>query len=121
MMEVGWLERDETLAARRSKELRAAVSNSMRRHKMLENTLTILGYRPEDDAWDTDGRRTYSHNDDATRAYLTTLHGILGRQGFKRDFTTLRVFRREGEIVAIEPGGADTNGHYLHHMKAHTG
>jgi len=48
---------------------------------MLEDTLTILGYRPEDDSWDTDGRRTYAHDDDATRAFLITLRGILGRQG----------------------------------------
>jgi hypothetical protein len=25
----------------------------------IEDTLTILGYESEDDAWDTDGRRTY--------------------------------------------------------------
>lgn len=25
---------------------------------MLGETLLILGYRPEDDSWDTDGRRT---------------------------------------------------------------
>lgn len=85
---------------------------------MLSDTLVILGYRPEDDAWETDGRRTYSHDDNATRAYLITLRGILGRQGFDRDPAALRTFRRDGELIEIEPGGADTNGHYLHHMKA---
>lgn len=87
---------------------------------MLEDTLTILGYRPEDDAWDTDGRRTYLHEDDATRAYLTTLRGILARQGWHRDPHSLRTFRHEAseQIIEIEPGGADCSGHYLHHMKA---
>lgn len=86
---------------------------------MLEDTLTMLGYRPEDDAWDTDGRRTYIHDDDATRAYLTTLRGILARQGWYRDQHELRTFRNaSGQILEIEPGGSDTSGHYLHHMKA---
>jgi hypothetical protein len=85
---------------------------------LMEDTLTILGYRPEDDSWDTDGRRTYIHEDDATRAYLTTLRGILGRQGFERDLSALRTFRRDGEIIEIEPGGDGCTGHYLHHMKA---
>lgn len=84
---------------------------------MLADTLTILGYRPEDDSWDADGRRTYSHDDDATRAYLTTLRGILGRQGFERDPNALRTFRRGDEMIEIEPGGANCNGHYLHHIK----
>jgi hypothetical protein len=85
---------------------------------MLDDTLYILGYRPEDDSWEADGRRTYTHDDGATRAYLTTLRGILGRQGFDRDPKALRTFRRGDEIIEIEPGGADTNGHFLHHIKA---
>lgn len=88
---------------------------------MLADTLYILGYRPEDDSWDADGRRTYSHDEDATRAYLTTLRGILGRQGWQVFPSALRTFvNSSGEIIEIEPGGADTNGHYLHHMKAET-
>ncbi len=85
---------------------------------MLDSVLYALGYRPEDDSWDTDGRRTYIHEDDATRAYLITLRGILGRQGFDRDPNALRTFRRDGEIIEIEPGGDGCQGHYLHHMKA---
>lgn len=84
---------------------------------MLEDTLTILGYRPEDDAWEIERRVTYIHDDDATRAYLTTLTGILGRQGWERDRTALRTFRHpNGEIIEIEPGGADCQGHFLHHL-----
>lgn len=80
--------------------------------------LYVLGYQPEDDSWDTDGRRTYIHEDNATRAYLITLRGILARWGFDRDPNALRTFRRGNEIIEIEPGGADCQGHYLHHMKA---
>lgn len=87
--------------------------------KMLTETLTILGYRPEDDSWETDGRRTYSHDDCATRAYLTTLRSILGRQGWQRDSHALRTFRHEtGQVIEVEPGGADCTGHLLHHMKS---
>jgi hypothetical protein len=87
---------------------------------VLEDSLTVLGYRPEDDAWETDGRRTYSHDENATRAYLTTLRGILARQGWHRDTHALRTFRHEAseQVLEIEPGGADCSGHYLHHMKA---
>lgn len=87
---------------------------------MLADTLTILGYVPEDDAWDTDGRRTYSHEDDATRAYMTTLTGILGRQGWDRDKGHLRMFRHAatGDVIELEPGGPGVTGHFLHHMKA---
>lgn len=87
---------------------------------MTPETLHILGYRPEDDSWGTDGRRTYLHEDDATRAYFTTLRSILGRQGWHRDSNALRTFRHEatGEIIEIEPGGSGCTGHYLHHMKA---
>jgi hypothetical protein len=86
----------------------------------LETTFILLGYRPEDDSWETDGRRTYSNCDDATRAYLTTLRNILARQGWHRDEHALRTFRHEAseQIIEIEPGGADCSGHYLHHMKA---
>jgi hypothetical protein len=86
----------------------------------LEDVLAVLGYRPEDDSWDVDGRRTYLHEDNATRAYLTTLRGILARNGWHRDTHALRTFRHEAssEIIEIEPGGADCPGHYLHHMKA---
>ena len=87
---------------------------------VLEDIFPVLGYRPEDDAWETDGRRTYLHDDDATRAYLTTLRQILARNGWHRDEHALRTFRHEesDQVIEIEPGGSDCTGHYLHHMKA---
>lgn len=85
----------------------------------LDAMLYVLGYRPEDDSWETDGRRTYIHDDDATRAFLTTLRGIFGRHGWRKDLTALRTYRHDcGEIIEIEPGGDGCEGHYLHHMKA---
>lgn len=88
---------------------------------MIEDTLTILGYSPEDDAWETDGRRTYSSSDNATKAYLTTITGIFGRQGWDRQpkkDACMRFRHSNGEVLEIEPGGAGVSGHYLHYMKA---
>jgi hypothetical protein len=86
---------------------------------MLAETLYILGYRPEDDSWETDGRQTYLHEENATRAFLITLNGILSRQGWKREQNTLRGFRHpNGEVIEVESGGSDCTGHYLHYMKA---
>lgn len=78
-----------------------------------------LGYRPEDDSWDTDGRLTYMHDDDADRNFLFILRQRLAFLGWHRDTKALRTFRHEttGEIIEIEPGG-DSDGHLLHYMKA---
>ena len=89
---------------------------------MLDDTLLILGYRPEDDSWDTDRRRTYIHDDSASRAWMVSLARVLGRQGWdrwEREFTTLRGFQHpDGLVIEVEPGGSETSGHYLHLMKA---
>jgi hypothetical protein len=87
--------------------------------KMFEDTLCMLGYRPEDDSWETDGRVTYIHDDDATRAWMISLERILGRQGWYRDKHDRNLFRNEtGIFFEIEPGGENCSGHYLHLMKA---
>lgn len=87
---------------------------------MIDALITTLGYRVKDDAWDTDGRLTYAHDDEATRAFLITLRGILARQGWHRDPHALRTFRHESseQAIEIEPGGTECSGHYLHLMKA---
>jgi len=86
---------------------------------MLEDALVILGYKPEDDSWDTDGRRTYISDDDVTPAFLVVVTNILKYINWYRDSSSLRTYRHaNGEIIEIEPGGADCTGHYLHHMKA---
>jgi len=86
---------------------------------MLDDTLTILGYQPEDDSWDVEGRRTYIHDDDASRAWINSIAKVLGRQGWDRHKTELRSFvHANGELIEIEIGGPDTSGHYLHHFKS---
>lgn len=94
------------------------------------DTLTVLGYRPEDDSWETDGCRTFIHDDDATQPFVKFVGDILQRQGWQwrrfrglhspfSNIVCLRSFAHpSGQIIEIEPGGADCQGHYLHHMKA---
>ena len=40
--------------------------------------------------------------------------------GWEADKNKLRSFRLRGadEIIEVEPGGSETTGHFLHHMKA---
>jgi hypothetical protein len=97
---------------------------------MLEEMLALLGYKPEDDSWDTDGRRTYVNDDDLTHAFFTQLMNGLLHEGWQRagangvfadgKSSNLWIFRKDNEIIEMEPGGADATGHYLHLMKAET-
>jgi hypothetical protein len=84
----------------------------------LEELIYEIGYRPEDDSWDVDGRRTFVHDDDASRQFLMAFRNIIAIEGWVVDLTTLRKFRHpaSGEIIEIEPGG-NCDGHLLHHMK----
>lgn len=86
---------------------------------MIEEVAQALGYRPEDDSWDTDGRRTYIHDESANLQSFRDLVALLAPLGWFRDSHSLRTLRHEsGEIVEVEPGGPGTSGHYLHHMRA---
>lgn len=87
---------------------------------MLENILPHFCYDLEDDAWSTNGRRTYSNGDNATKEFLRVLGNALGREGWKRHPNKLRTFINENtnEIIEIEPGGSGATGHLLHHMSA---
>jgi hypothetical protein len=87
---------------------------------LTNEVLTALGYRLVDDAWEARGRRTYLHEEDATRGHITGLAGTLGHVGWEMDKSKLRSFRHCGadEIIELEPGGSETTGHFLHHMKA---
>jgi hypothetical protein len=89
-------------------------------NQRLADALHLLGYRPEDDSWDTDGRITYSHDEDATKGALKIVVGALARLGWQKHETRLRTLRhwKSGDIIELEPGGADCTGHYLHYMKA---
>ena len=86
-----------------------------------EDTLFALGYRLVDDAWNSDGRRTYTHDDEASRTHLVELRQSLGNLGWSADPSKLRSFRNSvDEEIEIEPSGADTTGHFLHHMRTFT-
>ena len=78
------------------------------------------GYKLIDDAWNEHGRRTYIHNDDATRDFIASFAKVIRSAGWETHPNMLRAFRHpvSGEVIELEPGGADTRGHFLHHMKA---
>jgi hypothetical protein len=80
--------------------------------------LGSCGYKLVDDAWSEHGRRTYVHNDDATREYILVLAQLLKREGWVRHPRKLRVFLqpKTGHEIEVEPGGSEVDGHFLHHM-----
>ena len=81
------------------------------------NLLISEGYKLSEDAWDEHGRRTYLHDDIATHFMMLAM--TLRRAGWETVTQRLRLFnhRHTGEIIEIEPGGSETRGHFLHHMK----
>lgn len=81
--------------------------------------LVQQGDRLIEDEWEKEGRRTYLNDENADRAFLTALERSLRASGWRLDRAKLRSFLRPegGEVVEIEPGGAETSGHFLHHMK----
>jgi hypothetical protein len=82
--------------------------------------LVEQGYKLVQDEWDKNGRRTYIHDNDASGNQIAKLKKSLGRAGWVRDQNALWVFRHPStnEVLEIEPGGRDTSGHFLHHLKA---
>ena len=82
--------------------------------------LVSEGYRLVEDVWQTDGRRTYVHDENADRSFIRDISRTLRSAGWLLDNTVLRAFRHgpAGELIEIEPGGADTSGHFLHHLKS---
>lgn len=78
------------------------------------------GYKLIDDAWCAHGRLTYIHDDDADRQYLASLRGTIRVAGWVSSQDQLRTFRHltTNAIIEIEPGGSETNGHFLHLMKS---
>jgi hypothetical protein len=92
----------------------------MIRSPSLHDLIVSQGYRLAEDAWETNGRRTYLHDEDADRGFLEELRSALQVFEWKADRNRLRTFGHSGsgEVIEIEPGGSDTSGHFLHHMKA---
>ena len=86
----------------------------------LHEILVSQGYKLIDDAWSSQGRRTYIHDDDATREFIVGLAKVLRSVGWETHPNMLRAFRHptSGEVIELEPGGADTSGQFLHHVKS---
>ena len=86
----------------------------------LHELLVAEGYKLIDDSWESHGRRTYIHDDDATREFIAGLEKQLRSLGWERHTTILRAFRSPstGELIEVEPGGSETNGNFLHHIKS---
>ena len=82
--------------------------------------LVSEGYRLVEDVWQTDGRKSYVHDDSADRYFVSGLSRVLRAHGWRSDKTRLRMLRKEttGELIEIEPGGSETSGHFLHHLKS---
>jgi hypothetical protein len=87
-----------------------------------QELLALHDYKLIDDAWNDQGRCTYLHEDDATREYVANFARVVGGIGWEIDRSKLRSLhhRATGEIIEIEPGGSETTGHFLHHMKSST-
>jgi hypothetical protein len=86
----------------------------------LHELLVAEGYKLIDDLWDSQGRRTYDHNDEATREFIAGLDKRLRSLGWERDPDEIRAFSHPPtrEFLEIEPGGSETSGHFLHHLKS---
>jgi hypothetical protein len=84
----------------------------------VREVLESHGYRIIDDAWEEYGHRTYIHDDDASRAYVTAFARILGSAGWERERAKMREFVHPGtgEIIELDPGGSETSGHFLHYL-----
>jgi hypothetical protein len=87
-----------------------------------DTLLESYGYKLVEDAWKEHGRRTYVHDDDATREHILGLAQLLDREGWVRHPGKLRVFLqpKTGREIEVEPGGSEVDGHFLHHMRRDT-
>ena len=87
---------------------------------LTHNLIVAEGYKLVEDAWAKSGRRTYIHDDEASGAQIKILTRVLGNVGWEMHTDQLRSLRhpRSGDLIELEPGGSDTTGHFLHHMKA---
>jgi hypothetical protein len=71
--------------------------------------LLAEGYKLIEDAWVEFGRRTYLHDDDATRNYIKGLARALQIADWQTDSRKLRTFRHPGSHheIELEPGGSE--------------
>lgn len=87
---------------------------------MIDNVLSDLGYRLIEDAWASDGRKSFVHDDEADRAHVVQVTKSLASTGWHKNPTKLRSLINDagGEEIEIESGGADVSGHFLHLIKS---
>ncbi len=85
----------------------------------LHDVLIEQGYRLVEDAWATDGRQTYRHDEGADRSHLHALRSVIAHMGWTSTPNKLRSFTIESweEEIEIEPGGSEVSGHFLHRLK----
>jgi hypothetical protein len=105
--------------AGRWSQARQQVAKELKMGRHIEHLLKELGYRVVDDAWQTEGRVTYLNDENADRDLLRDLEVTLAKYGWRKHATILRAFANiSGELIEIEPGGAETSGHFLDHLKS---
>jgi hypothetical protein len=65
-------------------------------------------------------KSTFLSDEDADRNFLRELENTLLSHGWKKDLSQMRCFLNIAtcEIIEVEPGGAETSGHFLHRLKA---
>jgi hypothetical protein len=99
---------------------RQTVMSELQTGKHPEAVLESLGYKLVEDCWSTEGRKTYVHDENADREFLADLKRTLGQYGWKKHKTILRCFLNDStaEMLEVEPGGADTSGHFIHYLKS---
>jgi hypothetical protein len=99
---------------------RHEVRLEVRTGKHMDVVLPHLGYKLVEESWTVEGRKTYVSDEDTDRAFLTDLERTLAEYGWDKHETRLRCFSNPhtGELIEIEPGGTDTSGHFLHHLKS---
>ncbi|MGX4802073.1 hypothetical protein [Bradyrhizobium guangdongense] len=87
----------------------------------IEHVLTDLGYKLKEDSWNSEGRRTYSNSEDADRDLLKDIEAVLREYDWTKHPNILRAFTNAklGELLEIEIGAPEIDGHLLHHKTAY--
>jgi hypothetical protein len=110
---------DEKIAAATCRHI-GPLRNLSMRDESTHHLLVSRDYRLAEDTWKERRRRTYLHEENATRQYISSIVKILRGSGWEIDRGKLRSFHNPvtGHIIELEPGGCDTSGHFLHHIGA---
>jgi hypothetical protein len=99
---------------------RQTVMSELQTGKHPGAVLERLGYKLVEDCWNTEGRKTYVNDENADQEFLADLKRTLGQYGWRKHKTILRCFLNDStaEILEVEPGGADTSGHFINYLKS---